>query len=85
MNFMQDMTKGSLSDCFLSFSVPLLIGSIFQQFYTMADSIIVGKFIGADALAVYRRLLLRDLFAVFSLFGVISRDRDRNIPAFRRR
>ena len=51
MNFMQDMTKGSPLRLLLSFSVPLLIGSIFQQFYTMADSIIVGKFVGADALA----------------------------------
>lgn len=35
----------------IPFSVPLLLGNIFQQFYNLADSIIVGKFINADALA----------------------------------
>ena len=38
-----DMTKGSPIKLILSFMVPLLIGNIFQQFYNMADTIIVGK------------------------------------------
>ena len=33
------------------FSLPMMIGNLFQQFYTMADSMIVGRFIGEDALA----------------------------------
>ncbi|MDR1754084.1 MAG: MATE family efflux transporter [Eubacterium sp.] len=35
----------------LSFCIPLLLGNVFQQFYNMADSIIVGRFIGVDAFA----------------------------------
>ncbi len=35
----------------LSFSLPMMLGNLFQQFYTMADSIIVGRFIGENALA----------------------------------
>ena len=45
------MTTGSPVKHILIFSVPLLLGNIFQQFYNLADSIIVGKFINADALA----------------------------------
>ncbi len=46
-----NMTTGSPVKLILTFSIPLLIGNIFQQFYNLADSIIVGKFINADALA----------------------------------
>ena len=38
-----DMTKGSPIKLILSFMVPLLIGNIFQQFYNMAGTIIVGR------------------------------------------
>ena len=45
-----DMTKGSPVRLILTFSVPLIIGNIFQQFYNMVDSIVVGNFVGANAL-----------------------------------
>ena len=35
----------------LAFSFPMMLGNLFQQFYTMADSVIVGRFLGEDALA----------------------------------
>ena len=44
-----DMTKGSPIKLILSFMVPLLIGNIFQQFYNMADTIIVGRTISVEA------------------------------------
>lgn len=46
-----DMTKGSPVKLILSFMIPLLIGNLFQQFYNMADTIIVGRTIGVEALA----------------------------------
>lgn len=46
-----DMTTGSPVRHILIFSVPMLIGNIFQQLYNLADSIIVGRLIGANALA----------------------------------
>lgn len=46
-----DMTKGSPLKIFIFFSIPLLIGNIFQQLYSMVDTIIVGRFVGVDALA----------------------------------
>ena len=35
----------------LSFSIPLFIGNLFQQLYSMVDTIVVGRFVGVDALA----------------------------------
>ena len=46
-----DMTKGSPTRHILLFALPTLIGNIFQQIYNLADSIIVGRFLGADAFA----------------------------------
>lgn len=48
---MKDMTNGSPVKLILEFGVPLLFGMLFQQFYSMADTIIVGRFLGVDALA----------------------------------
>ena len=45
------MTEGDPVKLLLLFSVPMLIGNIFQQLYNLVDSIIVGQFVGADALA----------------------------------
>ena len=47
----KDMTQGSPVRHILLFSIPLLIGNVFQQFYSMVDTIIVGRFVGVDALA----------------------------------
>lgn len=46
-----DMTRGNVFPIIIKFTIPILIGGIFQQFYNMADTIIVGRFIGASALA----------------------------------
>ena len=45
------MTKGNPMQLLIQFSLPLLVGNIFQQFYNMADAIIVGRLLGEDALA----------------------------------
>ena len=46
-----NMTEGSPVRLLLAFSVPMLIGNIFQQLYNLVDSVIVGQFVGAQALA----------------------------------
>ncbi|MCM6855089.1 MATE family efflux transporter [Enterococcus durans] len=48
---MRDLTKGSPAKLILMFTVPLLIGNVFQQFYDMVDMIIVGQTLGKNALA----------------------------------
>ncbi len=45
-----DMTKGNAASLLLRFAFPMLVGNIFQQFYNMADSVIVGRFVGSHAL-----------------------------------
>ncbi len=47
----KDMTYGSPTRLIVSFSIPIVIGNLFQQLYNMVDSIIVGQCIGVDALA----------------------------------
>jgi len=47
----KDMTSGTPWKLILQFSIPIAVGLIFQQFYSMADAIIVGRFLGVDALA----------------------------------
>ena len=47
----KDMTNGSPAKLILGFAVPMLMGLLFQQFYSMVDTIIVGKFLSVDALA----------------------------------
>ncbi|WP_139902702.1 MATE family efflux transporter [Clostridium thermarum] len=51
MKYVQDMTEGNEVSLLIKFSLPMLLGNIFQQFYNMVDSIVVGKFVGANALA----------------------------------
>lgn len=46
-----DMTKGNPMKIILMFSIPVLMGNLFQQFYNMVDTIIVGQYLGSDALA----------------------------------
>ena len=46
-----DMAKGSPSKLITKFIIPIIIGNIFQQLYSMVDTIIVGRFVGVDALA----------------------------------
>ncbi len=46
-----DMTTGSPARHILFFSLPLLVGNLFQQLYNMVDSIVVGNFVGKEAVA----------------------------------
>ncbi len=47
----KDMTSGAPMKLILGFSVPLLFGFLFQQFYNLVDTLIVGRYLGVDALA----------------------------------
>lgn len=47
----KSMITGKPGKIILDFTVPIFIGNVFQQFYNMADTVIVGKFVGTKALA----------------------------------
>ena len=46
-----DMTKGNIASGIFRFSIPLMLGNVLQQFYNIADTLVVGRFIGKQALA----------------------------------
>ena len=46
-----DMTQGSPMKSMLKFALPMVLGNLLQQCYNIADTLIVGKFLGSNALA----------------------------------
>ncbi len=71
------MTEGNIFKHILLFSIPLIIGNLFQQLYNVADSIVVGNFIGDNALAAVNSSgaivqLLIGFFMGFSMGGAVS-------------
>lgn len=67
-----NMTEGSPARLILMFTLPMLVGNLFQQFYNMVDSIVVGRFVGANALAAVGATGSIN-FLFFSLsFGIAS-------------
>lgn len=51
MGHERDLTSGSILKTMLLFAVPMILGNLLQQVYNIADTLIVGRFVGADALA----------------------------------
>ncbi len=68
-----DMLKDHPGKSLLAFVLPMIIGNLFQQFYNMADSIIVGKFVSEDALAaVGASYSLTTIFIMVAIGGGIG-------------
>jgi putative MATE family efflux protein len=65
-----DMTKGSSSKILITFSIPMVFGNILQQLYNTTDAIIVGKFIGKNALAAVGVANPIMSIAIFFIFGI---------------
>lgn len=51
MEMKKDLTQGSVTKTMLLFAAPMILGNLLQQFYNIADTLIVGRFLGSDALA----------------------------------
>ena len=72
-----DMTKGSPVHLILNFAVPMFIGNIFQQFYTMADTMVVGHSLGDGAIAAIGAtsalysLIFRIAFGMNNGYGIV--------------
>ena len=69
---MRDFTKGSISKEILVFSVPMIIGNLFQQVYSLVDAIIVGRFVGRNALAAIGVSMIIIFFLTSVLMGVTT-------------
>ncbi len=50
-NMIRNMTEGSISQQLLTFALPLLLANALQTFYTMVDTMVVGRFVGTESLA----------------------------------
>ena len=46
-----DLTEGSISGKLILFAFPLMIGNLLQQFYNIVDTLVVGRYLGENALA----------------------------------
>lgn len=65
-----DLTQGSPAKRLLVFALPLILGNLFQQFYNMADTMIVGNFVGEEALAaVGASYALTNVFIMIAIGG----------------
>ena len=63
-----DLTTGNPFRSLLKFAIPVILGNLFQLFYTLADSVIVGKTLGADSLAATAD-------TAYPLFGSLPRNK----------
>ena len=77
----RDMTSGSIVKQVILFSLPLMLGNIFQMLYNTVDSIVVGNFVGKEALAAVGSTSMITNMIVFFFNGfsvgvgvVIARD-----------
>lgn len=75
---MKDLTKGNIPKLIFSFAIPLLFGNIFQLFYNLADTRIVGEFVGENALgavgatSALNTVIVGFLNGLSNGFGIVS-------------
>lgn len=67
-----DLTEGKVWKVIIRFALPLLIGNLLQQFYNITDSIIVGQFLGKEALAAVSASFFIYYFIISFVIGVGS-------------
>ncbi len=67
---MRDLTQGRIGYGILFFSIPMLIGNVFQQFYNVVDSLIVGNFLGKSSLAAVGATFPVNFVLLSMVFGI---------------
>ncbi|MBP3519662.1 MAG: MATE family efflux transporter, partial [Parabacteroides sp.] len=67
-----DLTVGTVWEVIVRFALPLLVGNLLQQFYNITDSIIVGQFLGKEALAAVSASFFIYYFIISFVIGVGS-------------
>ena len=76
-----DLTNGPVTKKMMLFSLPLIAGNLLQQTYNIADTVIVGRFLGADALAAVGSSYALMTFLTSILLGLCmgSRSEERRV------
>jgi putative efflux protein, MATE family len=67
-----DFTEGNAAKQILLFSIPMLIGNVFQQIYSMADAVVVGRYVGGTALAAVGVATNVVIFLLAALIGLTT-------------
>ena len=68
MNY--DLTEGNIVSKLLKFAFPIMVGNMLQQLYNVADTLIVGKYLGQDALAAVGSSYTLMVFITSILLGL---------------
>ena len=71
-----DMTQGSVIKSMLRFAIPMVLGNLLQQCYNVADTLIVGKFLGPNVLAAVGSSFTLMTFLTSILLGLCMGSRD---------
>ena len=79
----KELTSGSPMKLILGFAVPLLFGMLFQQFYSLMDTIIVGRYLGVTALAAVGATGSINFLIIGFCQGNLQRFRSAGCPAVR--
>ena len=66
----RDLTHGNVTSSLLLFSLPMILGNLLQQCYNVADTLIVGRAIGSDALAAVGSSFTLMTFLVSVIFHI---------------
>lgn len=66
----QDLTKGPVVKSMLVFAVPMILGDLLQQCYNIADTLIVGQYLGKNALAAVGSSFTLMTFLTSTLLGL---------------
>ena len=69
---MNDFTTGNIAKQIVLFSIPMLIGNLFQQMYSIVDAMVVGRFLGGGALAAVGVSMTAFHFFIAALFGLTT-------------
>lgn len=69
---MQDFTKGNITKQILFFSLPMLIGNVFQQLYSMVDAMVVGRYVSGGALGAVGASMPIINFLIGALIGLTT-------------
>ena len=82
----KQLTRGPVMPTMLRFAVPMILGDLLQQCYNIADTLIVGRFIGTGALAAVGSAFTLMTFLTSILLGLgMGRGAERRCSAERRR
>lgn len=84
MDSRYDLTQGGITSRLLRFTLPMMLGALLQQCYNIADTLIVGRFIGAGALAAVGSAYTLMTFLTSVLLGLAMGSGTVFFPAIRR-